>query len=330
MIALSWYYPNVRGKGFGAVIMSKLLSNAIAPRKLGIAYLFAFVVHIGWITNSTFDILKDECHSCLPLVVAVVGILILVYFFPDAKSKQGSNPQKVFITGISNFSWRPALEKNQKNKVNLISDQIEGLNMIPLVRMFVKVIGGRTDNCKIVVLLSDAYVKINDKIKETFACEYEGNLVPVANMVKSINIAVGEYEKNNDKDKLEVFLRKVIKAFILYTLEIDNEKSQAINNIKIEFTKACDYNNYQNCFDVLDKKIDELEKESDNNEFIFNLTSGNVVVSSVMTLFSIDPERKLYYYSQDPEVSIDKKVLITEKDRLPILRVLSKIMDKIS
>ena len=79
--------------GISPIILTKLLGNAIAPRKLGIIYLFVFVIHLGWITNSTFDLISTDGtefnpRTFIPLITAIVGILCLVCFFHDPYIKK--------------------------------------------------------------------------------------------------------------------------------------------------------------------------------------------------------------------------------------------------
>jgi hypothetical protein len=137
------------------------------------------------------------------------------------------------------------------------------------------------------------------------------------------------------QEQVENLLRVVIKSFSKYILMKDNGRDSldekelaAIDNLTIEFTDPCNYNNYRNCFETLDRKLDEREQNNDNVQLIFNMTPGTVVVSSVMTLFSVDPDRRLFYHSQDKDVQPIAKMTEINKDRLPILRVLSKTIDK--
>jgi hypothetical protein len=350
LLGLFIWFLAQKGKWNGPIIMTKLLSNAIAPRKLGVTYLFAFVVHIGWITNSTYDMLKQSDLKAWSFWMAFLGIVTLIAFFPDAKFKNRSDLKKIFVSGMSTFSW-----KRINNQID-----IDKMNIVPLVRMITSAKLQDLQGAKLIILLTSEYLKQDavDKIdewkekdKDNKKDENKSNekeSTPI-NSIGSIKISKIQFEleasikaacddirgSKPTQEQVENLLRVVIKSFSKYILMKDNGRDSldekelaAIDNLKIEFTDPCNYNNYRNCFETLDRKLDEREQNNDNVQLIFNMTPGTVVVSSVMTLFSVDPDRRLFYHSQDKDVQPIAKMTEINKDRLPILRVLSKTIDK--
>ena len=108
-------------------------------------------------------------------------------------------------------------------------------------------------------------------------------------------------------------------------------------HLKIEFTKACDYNkDFEGCFAELDNTVSPLDDE--NHQLYFNCTPGTSTVGSVMTLLAIDGDRELYYYSQEempvgmtPLEKLDfKKELLkpVDKNKIPLYNLLSQALDK--
>ena len=83
-----------------SVILTKLLANAIAPQRLGTVYLFLFVIHIGWLTNGAMSLFMPDqnLYDVLASIsVCVMGIGILVIFFPNVSVDMIGSPKKVFV-----------------------------------------------------------------------------------------------------------------------------------------------------------------------------------------------------------------------------------------
>ena len=96
-----------------------------------------------------------------------------------------------------------------------------------------------------------------------------------------------------------------------------------VERLQIDFTDPCDYDDFEQCFQILDNAI---KKEDNNNQLLyFNLTPGTGIVGSLMTLFSIDKDRQLFFYSQNSS----KELLPVDKSRLPLENLLSQALEKI-
>ena len=67
-----------------SVILTKLLANAIVPRRLGTIYLLFFVIHIGWLTNTAMSLYNPNENLLDVLIsfgICIMGILSLIIFF---------------------------------------------------------------------------------------------------------------------------------------------------------------------------------------------------------------------------------------------------------
>ena len=159
LLILLWVIGLLSGKNFGlkSVIMTKLLANAIAPRRLGVLYLFFFVVHIGWLTNATMSLFMpsyDLGDLTTNVLICLVGMLLLVCFFPNGGKQKISAPRKVFVSGISSIT------------VPYTKDYTD-LNIRPIVRILQNM-EDDSGNCEMLILKSDFNNSPDDKIREGF------------------------------------------------------------------------------------------------------------------------------------------------------------------
>jgi len=365
--------------GFSPVILTKLLGNAIAPRKLGIVYLFFFVIHLGWITNSSFDLISTDgtgfdARILIPLFTAITGIFCLVCFFPDPYIKKSEKATKVFVSGMSTVnidSLKDTIEHSEKTTIEA------KVSLIPIVRMLTLL--HSSEPCKLVILKSSESIKrlpkeaaankkaVSSQNKETsYPDTYDWNSTVLDSLRKDFTTAFTFWKQDKESDeekrkrkqlyddfqidsttfhsilpddKTEVndkeenqFLALLIKLFARFELP---QYTETIRKMEITFTKKCDYNQYDNCFNTVNEIANYLDNEE--HEIIFNLTPGNVVVSSVMTMLAIDGDRKLYYHEQgskkpdhSQETDIAQYIKQVDKSKLPIQNLLSEALEKLS
>ena len=276
-----------------SAIISKLLANAIAPTTLGTIYLLTFVIHIGWITNAVLGLFtehgNDFCEVLFSFAVCALASLAVIAFFPDGRENKNDNAKLVFVTGISSFQGVP--EDNSGEEV----PAYEGINMRPLIR----------------ILQVVTQQKNSKQLRGEFLILQTVNFasaVPTPYFVGSEqygfdNIDAKECAKygitpeNSINDKLRLIIKKLaVKEFPML-------EEWIIDNLDIRFTPHCNYNDFPVCFETLSKEVQALDNPS--HRLIFNTTPGTAVVSTIMTLLSIDADRELYYYSQDSNIPED-------------------------
>ena len=301
LLIILWGIGFLSGKNFGikSIIMTKLLANAIAPKRLGVLYLFFFVVHIGWLTNAAMSLFMpsyDLPDLTTNVLICMSAMFFLVCFFPNGGKQKVDNPRKVFVSGISNIT------------VPYTKDYTD-LNIRPIVRMLQNT-EDDDGNCEILILKSDFNNSSDDMVKE--------NIMKVLNFIdspkaKDVNTGMPV------NDLIALLIREVARK------EFPNK--EWLNNISIEFTDACNYNMFDQCFNAIEQKV--KDKDDKNCQLIFNLTPGTGIVGSLMTLLAIDGDRMLFYYSQDKSVSDTMRVREVDKSNIPLHNLLSQALEKI-
>lgn len=336
--------------GFSPVILTKLLGNAIVPSRLGVAYLLVFVIHLGWLTDSTFNIISIggqglDIRCVVPLCCSVGGLACIVSFFPDPYKKKDDGAVKVIVSGMSlmgQYQWKKLTTALESNDITGVKET----SIIPLIRMLVNY--NEDEKCKLLILRS------NQQTKAAFSpikIAVKNNSTPIETLKREISIASAysdpsetEDDRNNrmklheeynvefltggntsDKE-FEDFLKLLIKMFAHFEFP---EKQELIKGMQIEFTDSCDYNKYSECFDTMAKAIQEYD--DDAHEIAFNITPGTALVSSVMTLLAIDGDKKLYYHEQSSDKTTPSQAIQeVDKTKLPIENLLSQALEKIS
>ena len=323
LLVIAGYYTHHRFS-IKSVILTKLLANAISPSKLGAIYLLFFVIHIGWLTNAAMSLFTpsaDLSDVLIAIAACTGGMIALIWFFPIATSpKDTQNVKKVFVSGISFITYP--------------RDGYDKLNLIPLVRIL-QLMKGDEKPCRLIILLTSAIKQYDSKKKN----EDEVN-VSFSNQTKTFANIMGLVNPEKVKDiegcldakrQIEMLIRQIARKEFP---EIPNINDR----LKIEFTEPCDYNtDFEGCFAILDKKVNPLDDE--NHQLIFNCTPGTSTIGSLMTLFAIDGDRKLYYYSQEEmpkDLDTDEKkrayrsklLKPVNKEKIPLYNLLSQALEK--
>lgn len=351
--------------GFNSFILTRLLGNTIAPRKLGVLYLFAFVIHLGWITNSSFDIISYTGTSFrlslfVPLITSVAGLLCLVYFFPNPITGKDENATKVYVSGMSviqNSTWSNLISKlgNKdftKEKIEFVEEKF---NIIPLVRIlklhkdnergWIEILRSEDLSYQVMKYPDDweghkdihepdsenarLYTLWKEIMKmDTFLRPFEAEKERNERLALYESYGINDAAAGTDDDEFQKFITVLIKIFAKFEFP---DKVNAIMTLNVRFTDKCDYNNYSSCFNTMNDVVSNLDDEQ--HELIFNLTPGTALISSVMTLLAIDGDRKLYFHEQFSKKNV-KKIddLVHEVDKLslPIENLLSQALEKIT
>lgn len=298
-----------------SVNLTKLFANAIAPRRLGVLYLFFFVLHLGWLTNAIMNLFIPTgifAEVAISMCVCLVGMLTIVAFFPDGRIKKDEKASKVFVSGLSPIN----------NKIH---------NLTPLIRML-QLANDENDNCEMLILHSDYYSdpKNTKWIEDNFKLYVQEICAKLTD--DSQRAEFQEEIKNSEeiKQKLKILIRQAA------MLEFP-EKKWIKDKLTITFTdKEADYSDFNNCYEIISKPI--KERDDANHEMYFNLTPGTNSAGSLMTLMAIDGSRRLFYYipqdvakQSEVEDEATKRIRLVEVDKnsIPLSSLLSQALDSI-
>lgn len=107
------------------------------------------------------------------------------------------------------------------------------------------------------------------------------------------------------------------------------DKKEEIEALDICFTTPCDYDLFEECYTVLDEAV--RHEDEPNAQLCFNLTPGTGIVGSLMTLFSIDADRLLFYYAQftSDYRSNHERVQEAKKEKIHLESLLSQALQKL-
>lgn len=285
--------------GFKSIIVTKLLANAISPQRLGVVYLLFFVIHIGWLTNAAMSLFMPNdplCHVGTNILVCVVGILLLIWFFPNGRQKKIGNPTKVFVSGISEIKvpWN----KNPSE-----------LNLRPLARELQNT-KDDSDDCELLILLSDFNNASNEQISQS---------------IRSVLDFMGKDTVSLDGLSTDQQIKFLIKEVIKHEFP----QKKWVDQLSIEFSIPCNYDKFTECFKALSPLVEA--KDDDNHQLIFNLTPGTGIVGSLMTLLAIDGDRELYYYRQEKSNAISdlERLQPVNKSDIPLKNLLSQALERL-
>lgn len=302
LIILLWligWCLNVRF-GFRSIIVTKLLANAISPLWLSVVYLLFFAIHIGWLTNAAMSLFMPNdpfCHIGTNMLVCVIGMLILIWFFPNGKQKKDKQPIKVFVSGISEIKvpWN----KNPSE-----------LNLRPLAREL-QFTNDDAEDCELLILMSDFNKASDDKISQS-----------VRDVLDFIGKETISLEGLSVEQQMKLLIREVIKK------EFPNKTW--VDQLAITFSNSCNYDNFSDCYKALSPLVEA--KDNNNHRLIFNLTPGTGIVGSLMTLLAIDGDRELYYYRQekDNNISDSERLQPVEKSDIPLKNLLSQALETLN
>ena len=306
LIAIGWhgrryrFWPNTS-------IFTKLLSNAVCPSWLGVVYLLAFVIHVGWLSDGCLFQSDTNLQELLVMLTAGGGgMLSLVCFFPEGKVAKEGIKTKLFVSGISNFPT----QNPTRPPVNW-----SNFNLIPLISIL-EVAWSNREKCEMLILKSDVFKNDVPNVYVDKADELRLNEI-----AESDYVAYGVEKTDNFlDDKLCLIIKKV--AYAAFCDNSDNQALQSwVQGLTIHFTEPCDYDNFPECFSKLRVSLDKFDN---SYEFYFNLSPGTVVVSAIMALLSIDNNCELYYYRQK---NVGLRLQKVDKTKVPMENLLSQALE---
>ena len=325
---VAWKHKHLRPN---SGILANLVSSTISPSWLGIAFLIVFISHFTWWMDVVIEFFKpvsDERDSWyLLFFISSCGLIITGWFFPEGGLIPKDNKTRVvFFSGISLVPSGANGRKVEYSKFNII----------PIVRMLQTVFDEngqfKGKPCKLVILNSDAKENLN---VENSDYEYPvlTGILKGPNPVGSSGFWKKDAEHlsikktSDDRTTLrEEKLRNIIKDAALIEFPDNKEEIEALD---ICFTTPCDYDLFEECYTVLDEAV--RHEDEPNAQLCFNLTPGTGIVGSLMTLFSIDADRLLFYYAQftSDYRSNHERVQEAKKEKIHLESLLSQALQKL-
>ena len=292
---VAWKHKHLRPN---SGILANLVSSTISPSWLGIAFLIVFISHFTWWMDVVIEFFKpvsDERYSWyLLFFISSCGLIITGWFFPEGGLIPKDNKTRVvFFSGISLVPSGANGRKVEYSKFNII----------PIVRMLQTVFDEngqfKGKPSKLVILNSDAKENLNVGNSDYEYPVLTGiltgpNPVGSSGFWKKDAEHLSIKKTSDDRTTLrEEKLRNIIKDAALIEFP---DKKEEIEALDICFTTPCDYDLFEECYTVLDEAV--RHEDEPNAQLCFNLTPGTGIVGSLMTLFSIDADRLLFYYAQ--------------------------------
>lgn len=345
ILLLIWGYGS-KVLEFEAFTFTNLLASAIAPRPLGVIYLLGFVMHLSWLTDGVLNYIVGDPWM-MPFSVGALGILSLWLAFPDTKIVKNENKDVVLISGISKINTEKATIQYQGGEKTV--NMIDLRNMVPLVRFLNLVFVSNEiskEKVKKLLILSSG-VNSMDKIREMFQSDRPADLLMVdvtnaicndSHLTKPLElvanariVTVKDLLTGKDRSVIplnlldnNIFLKIIIKITALIEFP---EQFDFINTLNVELTKQCDYDSFKECFYELRKAV---EKEDKKRQLLyFNLTPGTGIIGALMSLFSIDNDRKLFFYAQFSKLDNKERLKPVDKELIPLENLLSQALQKL-
>ena len=307
LVVLLWLLALCWGVRFGirSVILTKLLANAITPRRLGVLYLLFFVVHLGWLTNSAMSLfIPSESFDTIvyATLICIGGMVVLILFFPDGRDVKDKDAKEIIVSAMSLISVPR-------------SGNYADLNLRPLVRILQK---RQINNCELLILRSD-YNKMTDADLSNSIKNVMEFLYTYTHEDKDLvtNLLTGK----TIKQQMETLIKKV--ALIEFP-----EQKEEIERLTIDWTDPCDYNKFRPCHDALTQKI--KEKDDNNHKLICYVSPGTSLVGALITLMAIDGDRELYYYSQEKNIDDSQRLMLVNKNEIPLKNLLSQALETLN
>jgi hypothetical protein len=345
ILLLIWGYGS-KVLEFEAFTFTNLLASAIAPRPLGVIYLLGFVMHLSWLTDGVLNYIVGDPWM-MPFSVGALGILSLWLAFPDTKIVKNENKDVVLISGISKIKTEKATIQYQGGEKTV--NMIDLRNMVPLVRflnlVFVSNEISKEKVKKLLILSSDG--NSMDKIREVYQSDKPADILmvdvtkaigndsklvePLERLANTHIITVRDLSVDNNRSVIPLSVQDnnmLIKLIIKITALLEfPDQFDFINALNIELTQQCDYDDFNECFYELRKAV---EKEDKKKQLLyFNLTPGTGIVGALMSLFSIDNDRKLFFYAQFSKLNNSERLKPVGKDLIPLENLLSQALQKL-
>lgn len=331
IIFVVWLISRVSRAGFKLknATLRRMLANAISPSWLGVSYLMAFVLHVGWTSNalnSLFVGTDDWLQAFTSFGISVIGLTVLIVFFPEGKVDKSGAKKAVFISGISMISANKDRTDESKRVIPIrtIAPLVSALDLV-----FKNSLIKQENVSEFLILDTDAHHR-----------DGERNRVSLWDLLQENNwencyVDTTDVEENPRQIKLQwmpgsdgrAAVESLITWLIKHTAKLKYPGHDAfIDGLTIRFMdKPCDYNHFDQCFEEVERAV----RRVDNHEHLlyFNLTPGTGIVGSLMTLFAIDDNRRLYYYPQNTANAV---ITEADKNKVPLENLLSQALESIN
>ncbi|WP_455584488.1 hypothetical protein [Bacteroides sp.] len=310
-------------------IAVKLLANAIRPRMINMLFLFVFLVHISCIGNAVFSLLTTNSfyefiQYAFVLIVLICSILYIILIFPIVPPSPECL-QSVFYSGISSpISFNP---DRQSNKI-----EIDRNNLLPLVRAFYIKNRKHTIQIKegdiIYILLSNQLTvsklkeQLNSLEKASFNSTRPDKTIYLEELRTNLQHAI------TDNEQLEDILEAIIKAFAFFEFRDNAEICNALEKVKVKFSQPIDCDDFDSCF--VEAKNTMQNYANQNYEIIINSSPATKVITSVLTLLSIQNDRYLLYFKQFSQIDIKDKMCLTVKNDKSVKELIEELADELS
>lgn len=264
---------------------TKLVSSAVMPSLTGVAYLLAFLMHISWISDGVLGLITEA--NCDMWVPALVGGggLIVLTLFCPVGIRY-KQPDSTIIF-VSGISKLAT------------RDDYKEINLRTLVRELQNIPDGNTAKCRMLILQTDAEHDIKS------VAEHPDIPADI------------DFDHTTTEEQLKQIIRTVaLKEF---------PEKRWIEDMEIEFTPPCNYNDFNECFDAISQRVERLDTVK--NQLVFNLSPGTGIVGSLMTLLAIDANRRLLYYSQDNSLDDSERLIEIKKTGIQMRNLLSQALE---
>jgi hypothetical protein len=266
----------------------------------------------------------DSPQAVTSFVVSIIGLAVLIVFFPEGKVDKSSAKKAVFVSGISIIGVNK--DKNDEQKL-IISIR----NIAPLVSILDLVLKDnsikRENVGEFLLLDTDGHQKTGEDrlslMDVIVKNDWDNSYLDIGIDGKPDIIPLPWRPASDDKNAVQSLIVWLIK----YTAKLKYPGNEAfIDGLRISFMdKPCDFDQFDQCFKVVKDAVESV----DNHEHLlyFNLTPGTGIVGSLMTLFAIDDNRRLYYY---PQNTPDAVMTEANKSKVPLENLLSQALESIN
>lgn len=281
-----WLIPIVIGGGmrvnvpysFNFDSLAKLLASTLAKANVySISVLLVFLYQFALSSDVVVDLIKGNLPVCQGVVLSGVAVIVLIligFLFPVPKQAEIKNEdRKILLSGFS----------TNKNKIT--DDNLElALKPIP---------DGNNQDCfaieEWVILPSKELCKAIFEIPR---------FIEKDNVPSEFKDAIDTYNSSVNSSNTDSLSR--FSEIIKRCIEIKSGRT-----ITVKCLNSVDYNDFDECYNRINKEIGNIEKEYENRNHkkkanaVIHTSPGTAIVSAVMTAFSIKSDRQLVYTRQD-------------------------------
>ena len=258
-------------------ILSRFLSNSVRGEYLSFIILILFIVHLAWLGDVVYDIFFNGYHQWSYLgylTVVVLGIMSLVIIYPDYPNEKISlEDRKVIVSGLS-----VSLD-------NLLLDRNIELILKPFAH----------------------YAELIDEGEPVALSKL--NRINKYVIIPSTSFKDAKFSKDDFKDSSPELMRildgfnaeeKVAKKRELFGDFLTTYALEKFNKSGIEFNviECVDYESFDDLFRVIEKVLEEIERDKEQKSPIIYISSGTSILSGALSMHAAVGKRLIMYGSQ--------------------------------